>query len=333
MHKKVYSLIALGGTFDHLHAGHKHFLSHALAAAAQLVIGVTVPEMNASKAYSQLIEPYNKRVSNLKKYLGSFNKPCRIIPLTDIFGETLDNPEIDALAVTTLTQSGAQAVNRERHKRDLQPLPLIVASMLTTSSGDYLSSTLIRSGLIDRSGLAYASLFDTDVRLHEEQKKVLRSPQGLLLKSEAEIDPRQLAQATKVTTVGDMVTQAFLRNRLRVDYSLIDFKTHHETHVWQPQTFWKGPIVTVTNPAGHIQRDAARALFQGTSHNTSLFLVEGEEDLLAIPMVMCLPLGSLLYYGQPNQGIVEVRVTEELKHRFHAFITQTTLHEVLEQHE
>ncbi len=29
---------------------------------------------------------------------------------------------------------------------------------------------------------------------------------------------------------------------------------------------------------------------------------------------MLLPLGSNIYYGQPDQGIVEMRVTEGLKH-------------------
>ena len=46
----------------------------------------------------------------------------------------------------------------------------------------------------------------------------------------------------------------------------------------------------------------------------SLFLVvDGEEDLLALPSILFAPLNAYVLYGQPNEGIVVVSVTESLK--------------------
>jgi len=44
--------------------------------------------------------------------------------------------------------------------------------------------------------------------------------------------------------------------------------------------------------------------------DTVLVVVDGEEDLVPIPMHMMLPLDSHLIYGQPNEGVV-VRISDE----------------------
>ncbi len=318
---KPYALAALGGTFDRLHAGHQHFLETALTKAEALLVGVTTPEMNTAKAYAHLITPYETRALHLAHYLTSIQAPHEIVPLTNVFGETLTNLTIDALAVTDLTRSGDHLVNRKRHEQGMPSLPLIIASMLKTTTNDYLSSSLIRAGLIDRSGFAYLTHFSHDLRLSEKHRQALRRPQGKLLNSEKDIDLRELQQATKVATVGDVVTQTFLCSKLRVDYALVDFRSNHMTFPWKPQDYWNGPTINLTNPAGQISCAAATALFNRSGEDSFLGIVSGEEDLLALPMVLCLPLGSLLYYGQPHTGIVELHITEELKQTFHQFLS------------
>ncbi len=42
-------------------------------------------------------------------------------------------------------------------------------------------------------------------------------------------------------------------------------------------------------------------------------LVAGEEDLLTLAAVWLAPLGSLVVYGQPHQGVVTVEVTAQKK--------------------
>jgi len=41
--------------------------------------------------------------------------------------------------------------------------------------------------------------------------------------------------------------------------------------------------------------------------------ISGEEDLLGLPIIELAPVGSLVFYGQPNKGIVAVHVDPETK--------------------
>jgi len=40
-------------------------------------------------------------------------------------------------------------------------------------------------------------------------------------------------------------------------------------------------------------------------------LVEGEEDLLVLPLMAEAPIGSVIIYGQPHEGLVVITVTDE----------------------
>jgi uncharacterized protein (UPF0218 family) len=66
----------------------------------------------------------------------------------------------------------------------------------------------------------------------------------------------------------------------------------------------------VINPAGMITTSLIKAL---NKPKTSLIVIDGEEDLAVIPAVLLNPLGTYVYYGQPDEGIVEVKITPEIK--------------------
>ncbi|HYB92666.1 MAG TPA: DUF359 domain-containing protein [archaeon] len=46
-------------------------------------------------------------------------------------------------------------------------------------------------------------------------------------------------------------------------------------------------------------------------------MVKGEEDLLALPAAINAPENSLIAYGQPNKGVVLVRVTKKKRSKIH----------------
>ena len=48
-------------------------------------------------------------------------------------------------------------------------------------------------------------------------------------------------------------------------------------------------------------------------HPPVTVLVDGEEDLAVIPLVMAAPIGALVLYGQPHQGVVLRTVNLEAK--------------------
>ena len=45
----------------------------------------------------------------------------------------------------------------------------------------------------------------------------------------------------------------------------------------------------------------------------TLILVDGEEDLFALPAIFLAPINSLVLYGQPNKGFVLVKVTDKTR--------------------
>lgn len=119
-----FPVVAIGGTFDRLHAGHKLMLSIAsLLASKSIVCGITgiilcillldcIDEsMCHDKKYSEKIQPWDIRATNLIDFLQDFNSKSTIqlVKLMDPFGPTITEPNIDAIVVSHETLQGAHS--------------------------------------------------------------------------------------------------------------------------------------------------------------------------------------------------------------------------------
>ncbi len=73
-------------------------------------------------------------------------------------------------------------------------------------------------------------------------------------------------------------------------------------------------VVHVKNPPGTITEEAITAIREALESDKHVHvIVDGEEDLLTLIAVLYAPERSLVVYGQPNEGIVIVKVTPEKK--------------------
>jgi hypothetical protein len=72
-------------------------------------------------------------------------------------------------------------------------------------------------------------------------------------------------------------------------------------------------IFRTQNRAGTIESGAWQTIDKAMRKGNSLVMVDGEEDLLALPAILLSPDKSLVVYGQPSVGIVLVRVSPEKK--------------------
>lgn len=305
---------ALGGTFDHFHRGHEHFLQFASNQAEQILIGVTNQTLITEKELSSIVEPYEVRTSAVRKYCEENGINFEIVELTDPFGPTLGQREVDCLIVTELTEHGGELLNKKRSELGLPILPVHVCSMLRDDSGDILNSTRIRQGLVSREGHVYYRLFDANRTLTLEQKEFFKTPLGAIVSR-----PEGIGTITAV--VGDVCLANFRNNNWPYQLGVFD-------KLSQRQPFTEGsvlqitPDLTVSNPAGTIQSETVQKLRElmqsfnvlGMSTSKHVF-VDGEEDLLTAVLVLLLPLYSHIYYGQPGVGMVKVVVNEELKER------------------
>lgn len=124
-----YPVVVLGGTFDHLHAGHKILLSMAAwIADEKLIVGVTgmSPIFNVGcglqnnyaddalltkKANREVLESLPERIRAVRQFMELF-KPSLvydIVPIQDIYGPAGSDPNIQALVVSKETASGGKA--------------------------------------------------------------------------------------------------------------------------------------------------------------------------------------------------------------------------------
>jgi uncharacterized protein (UPF0218 family) len=69
----------------------------------------------------------------------------------------------------------------------------------------------------------------------------------------------------------------------------------------------------VKNPAGVITLEAWETIKQAMKDEEALIVVEGEEDLLALPCIVEAPSNSLVLYGQPSKGLVVVDTDTKVK--------------------
>lgn len=311
----AYRLAAVGGTFDHFHIGHQQLLLTAVAAADTTIIGITHPKLSLHKSLASLIEPFATRQQNVAAYLDhqGYQGKYTLVELTDPFGPTATDPNIDALIVSQMTQAGADAVNQARQARGLPILPVIVTPMVADEAGQHLSSSQIRAGQITRYGKVYKQLFTQTIHFSPAQLKQLQQL------SQPQFSESLLTSATSVVLVGDMVTQYFLEHHLSFNYAIVDGHTRRQpTQYSYPQL----RSLSGLNQPGTINATLAMTIIgdQAARPEGTIYQVNGEEDLLAFIPCISEPIGSLVIYGQPEVGIVMINLTEANKLWFAKFI-------------
>lgn len=130
----------------------------------------------------------------------------------------------------------------------------------------------------------------------------------------------------KIISIGDVTTYYLLKANVVPDMCLIDDMTMRlpvDETVKQGTAHRSFKEVTVKNPPGVVTRELIDAIKDNMSANIPVkIFVEGEEDLAVIPACIYAPVGSVVIYGQPHEGVVVVKVTEEKKRETLSLISQ-----------
>jgi uncharacterized protein (UPF0218 family) len=119
--------------------------------------------------------------------------------------------------------------------------------------------------------------------------------------------------ASLLVAVGDRVTETLQETTGRAPDVFVVDGMERRTAREIPRVP-HGVTFKAKNPAGRITRAARSAMKRAfAAEKPVMVLIEGEEDLLTIPAVIEAPIGSLVLYGQPLEGVVAVRVDEKAK--------------------
>jgi pantetheine-phosphate adenylyltransferase len=151
---KKFRKVAVGGTFDEFHKGHKTLLVKAFEIGEHVLIGLCTDEFAKKMGKPHTTASYEERLKELRaflKALGLSNK-AEIVPLNDPYGSTLTDTCIQALVVSEETEKTALKINQKRSEAQLPPLTIVTISMVPAENCKPISTTRIREGEIDREG-------------------------------------------------------------------------------------------------------------------------------------------------------------------------------------
>jgi pantetheine-phosphate adenylyltransferase len=151
---RPYKLVALGGTFDALHAGHRQLLSKAFKLGDVVLIGVTSDRLVTTLHKKHRVRPFSGRVRDLNSYLKTRHwlTRARVTALSEPYGPAARRKRLQALIVSRGTVASGRRLNRLRRQKGLQPLDLIVIDLLQAADGKPISTTRVRTGEIDLQG-------------------------------------------------------------------------------------------------------------------------------------------------------------------------------------
>ena len=151
---KKFRKVAVGGTFDEFHKGHKVLLVKAFEIGEHVLIGLCTDEFVKKMGKPHTTASYEERLKELRAFLKALglSDKAGIVPLNDPYGVTVTDTCIKALVVSEETEKTALKINQKRSEAQLPPLTIVTISMVPAENCKPISTTRIREGEIDREG-------------------------------------------------------------------------------------------------------------------------------------------------------------------------------------
>ncbi|EKF85480.1 GTP-dependent dephospho-CoA kinase family protein [Methanobacterium formicicum] len=148
--------------------------------------------------------------------------------------------------------------------------------------------------------------------LNSKLRSEFKKPIGVLYNSlnDAEDFINSRYPDNLLISVGDITTQNLQKAGLIPHLGIIDNVVERKPAAYD--VVYDNVTLNVKNPPGVITdqlQETIKEAFQLLKTGFRvLILVEGEEDLAAIPCILMAPSGSLVLYGQPGEGLVVCEV-------------------------
>lgn len=326
--------LVLAGTFDHFHLGHRKFIQTSLNNAYSASCGLTTNWINKNKVFPLTIQPFEKRLRSLKKFIQNnrLSQKTKIFSLNDSFGPAVSDSSFDAISATKESLKGAELVNEKRKMKGLNPLPILLIDLIKANDQQRISSHRIRLGTINRQGLVYKHSLakNNTLYLPKNQRHYFKKPIGKLLTGPgSNLSWASLKAFRKIKkdrppfiiTVGDITTQTFLLNQLPINLAIIDYRCQRRSINFNLhsqlrkkasfQYLVKNNPGTLSSETTFLLRNILPQIL--IANKSAIIQIRGEEDLLVLPAILLSPLKTLIFYGQPNKGLVQIEVEEKIK--------------------
>jgi uncharacterized protein (UPF0218 family) len=155
------------------------------------------------------------------------------------------------------------------------------------------------------------------VKLPNSLREQMKIPLGVLL-PESQVDKSNikkfLSENSFIISVGDRTTEKMIDFDLIPSLQIIDGQEKREKR--EPPKLEYTTELTVDNPAAEITSESISMIKKAFTLKSPVRLfVNGEEDLLVLPVCIHAPKNAVVLYGQPNEGLVIVQITPEIRNK------------------
>jgi len=155
------------------------------------------------------------------------------------------------------------------------------------------------------------------VHLPEHLRDNLRKPLGVLL-PDSEVTKENILKKTSkdsfLITVGDASTEKMIKFGINPALQIVDALEKRNKRKL-PQGL-VGTLLYCVNPPAEITEESIATIKKAFNMEKPVrIIVDGEEDLLVIPTAIFAPENAIILYGQPNEGLVIVKVTQEMRNK------------------
>lgn len=305
--------------FDRLHVGHHVLLDRLSEMPGPTAVVADGEVVSEGLELVELVQPVDIREQRLRAYLRCNHLDTTIeVLVVSRFNDFLLEPQpLDILMFEGPCCAEIEARVLELRRSSGIEDRFTLMKPVRASDGDKLSSARVRKGELDREGNVLRGTSERARRLELGGREILKAPKGdLYHTNDGPPEQRVAARLSKerpphVIAVGDVTCSTVTRAGYQPDVCVVDGSTKRGEFKLDIKA---DKSYVVFNPAATIYPESWSAIDTALhDKRKSIIYVEGEEDLLGFPAVLLAPKGSVMLYGQPDAGIVYVRVNKENK--------------------
>ena len=160
------------------------------------------------------------------------------------------------------------------------------------------------------------------MKLPDSLRDQLKIPLGILLpigQDNKRNIQKYLSDDSFIITVGDRTTEKMIDFDLIPSLQIIDgLEKRIKRDIIKLGNAFE---LKIDNPAAEITLESIEIIKKAFTMNSPIRLtVNGEEDLLVLPVCIHAPENSVILYGQPNKGLVLVQITTEIRNKAQALL-------------